>query len=325
MGVGMKEPPIATFAGVSWLTAASEHAKHVDDVILGLVGTSVAVILFLGILTSVILVRYRSGSRAKRPPLSLATWKIETAWTLGTLAIFLYFFWRGAVLYLDAARPPPGAEVIDVTGRQWMWDTRYPDGTREFNALHLRLNTPVRLVLSSEDVIHSFFVPALRLKQDLIPGKLTTMWFDPDRTGTFSLYCAQYCGSAHASMIGKVTVLAPHEFDAWQRSAGARTGALALAPEARGRELFAKFGCARCHGGLNAAGPSLAGLYGTRVRLSDGTFALADDEYLHEAILHGRKVAGFAPVMPTYSGIIRDSDAADICTYIEAMKTAATP
>ena len=209
------------------LPAATEHALGVDTTLAWLLLASAAMVCLLGALTIVFLIRYRSTSRADRTPVRTAAWKIETAWSVATLLVFLAFFWRGAQAYLAAAEPPVGAGVVEVTGRQWMWDVRYADGRREFNALHLRLGEPVRVVLRSEDVIHSFFVPAFRVKEDLVPGRETSLWVRPTRTGQFSLYCAQYCGTAHANMIGTVTVLDPAAFERWkaQRSVTKRAPA----------------------------------------------------------------------------------------------------
>jgi cytochrome c oxidase subunit II len=311
--------------GPDWLPVGSGIAGQVDDVFRALLLTSLAVVLILGISGTFILIRYRKGSPATRTQVGIATWKIETAWTAITLVVFLYFFWRGETVYLDMERPPAGAEVVHVVGRQWMWDTRYEDGRREFNELHLRVGTPVRLVLSSEDVIHSFFVPAFRLKQDVVPGKVVSAWVEPTREGTYTLFCAQFCGTAHAEMIGRIVVLSPSEFDAWKRGApGSGAATAALGPVGRGREVYAKFGCARCHDGSSGAAPSLAGLYGKPVPLKGGQVIQADEQYLRDSILLAPKyvVAGYPASMPTYAGLISDSDALDLISYIESLKSA---
>lgn len=311
------------------LPDASNFAPRVDHVMRGLLFSSVAMVLLLTALTLFILVRYRSGTAADRSPVRTATWKIETAWIVFTTAVFLVFFAQGAAIYLDMRRVPGGLEEITVVGRQWMWDVRYSDGRREFNALHVRLNTPVRLVLSSEDVIHSFFVPAFRLKQDLVPGKVVDTWFKPTRAGTYSLFCAQYCGTAHAQMIGEVVVLAPEEFAAWAGGTGAYAGSASgeVTSAARGRAAYGRYGCASCHDGAHARGPSLAGLYGSPVKLGDGRFVSADEQYLHDAILFAPRtvVAGYPPAMPTYSGVIAESEVLDLIAYIKSLQRAPAP
>jgi cytochrome c oxidase subunit 2 len=322
-------PLLALFGQAGdWLPQGSGMAVRVDSIICGLLVAGTAVVVILGALTTFILVRYRRGSSASRAPVRIPTWKIETGWTVVTLAVFLYFFVRGAAVYIDMERTPPGAEVVHVVARQWMWDMRYEDGRREFNALHLRQNSPVRLLLSSEDVIHSFFVPAFRLKQDAVPGKVVSAWVTPTRIGTYTLFCAQYCGTAHAEMTGTVIVLGPAEYDAWRRGADARSPAAGNSPIMRGRTVYMKYGCGRCHEDPAAArAPSLAGLYGNRVQLEGGRTVQADEQYLHDSILLAPKyvVAGYAPGMPTYAGIISEPEAADLVSYVESLRPPIAP
>jgi cytochrome c oxidase subunit 2 len=309
------------------LPPASSFAPGVDHIVDGLLAASFAVVGILTVLTVFILVRYRRGSSAYRGPVQTENWKIEAAWTTFTTLVFLSFFVAGARTYLEMHRMPAGMEEITVVGRQWMWDVRYPDGRREFNALHVRLGTPVRLLLSSEDVIHSFFVPAFRLKQDLVPGKVVDAWFKPTRAGTYLLYCAQYCGTAHSEMTGKVVVLGPEEFAAWQAGKGTATGDR-LAAAVRGRSLFLKFGCGQCHGGaIPGRAPALAGVYQSLVRLQDGRVVRADDLYLHDSILLAPKyvVAGYDLRMPAYAGIIGEAEALDLVTYLKTLRPEPAP
>jgi cytochrome c oxidase subunit II len=300
------------------LPQASDMAARVDSIITGLLVSATAVCLILAALTIHILIRYRRGSTAARKPIAVSTWKIETAWTVGTLAVFLYFFFRGAAVYIDMERTPPETGAVHIVARQWMWDMRYDDGRREFNVLHLRQNSPVRLLISSEDVIHSFFVPAFRLKQDAVPGKIVSAWVNPTRLGTYRLYCAQYCGTAHAEMGGIVIVLAPAEYDAWKNGGDAST----TRPLARGKAAYAKYGCGRCHEDRSAiAAPSLAGLFGNRVILENGRTVLADEQYLHDSILASPEyvVAVYPHRMPSYAGIIGESETADLILYIRSL------
>jgi cytochrome c oxidase subunit 2 len=305
------------------LPAASDHAEGVDSTLTWLLAASAAAVIGLGTLTLFFLVRYRSSSKADRTPVRASEWKLETAWTLATLAVFLAFFWKGALAYLSAAEPPLGAEAIQVTGRQWMWDVRYPDGRREFNALHLRLGQAVRLVLRSEDVIHSFFVPAFRVKEDLVPGKVTSMWLRPTRTGDFTLYCAQYCGTAHADMTGTVTVLDAGAFDRWKSERTLPT--TGISPAARGRKLYLRYGCGQCHDGPDWKAPSLAGLFGSEVTRTGQARAVADESFLHDAILHARRLPGYKIRMPSYAGIISEADAADLVAYIVTLRAPGEP
>jgi cytochrome c oxidase subunit 2 len=323
------KPLFAVFGqGRDWLPQASGMAARVDSIIGGLLIAGAAVVVVLASLTTYILIRYRRGSSASRAPVGIATWKIETGWTVVTLAVFLYFFVRGAAVYIDMERMPAGAEVIHVAARQWMWDIRYENGRREFNALHLRQNSPVKLVLTSEDVIHSFFVPAFRLKQDAVPGRVASAWVTPTRVGTYTLFCAQYCGTAHAEMTGTVVVLGPAEYDAWKRGAGPRAATADASPISRGRMVYMKYGCGLCHEDPAAArAPSLAGLYENQVRLEGGRTVRADDQYLHDSILLAPKyvVAGYAPGMPTYAGIISKPETIDLIAYVESLRSPGEP
>jgi cytochrome c oxidase subunit 2 len=302
-----------------WLPTASSMAPRVDGVLRGLLEAGAVVVVVLTVLTLVILVRYRRGSAASRAPSGIATWKIEASWIIGTVIVFLYFFFEGAGVYADMERIPPGLPEITVVARQWMWDVRYADGRREFNTLHVRQNTPVRVVLSSEDVIHSFFVPAFRVKQDAVPGKIVSTWFNPTRTGTYTLFCAQYCGTAHDQMIGSVVVLSPDDFAAWARGDPQSGGGAA---EARGRAVYLRFGCAECHEDPQGRrAPPLGSLYGSVVTLSDGERIRADDQYLRDAILLSPRlrIPGYSLTMPTYDGMIGPSAALDLIAYLRSL------
>jgi cytochrome c oxidase subunit II len=311
---------------VALLPDASTFAPGVDSIFAGLMAASLAVVGILGILTVGILIRYRRGASVNRAPLKVAIWKIETAWIAGTTVIFLVFFWRGASVFLEMRRPPKGAQEITVVGRQWMWDIRYADGRREFNALHVRVNQPVLLEMSSEDVIHSLFVPAFRLKQDLVPGRIVDAWFTPTKPGTYSLFCTQYCGAAHAEMIGKVIVLEGDAYAAWMTAkpeAVAKTLSHKASSE-HGRALFANYGCAACHDAATGArGPKLAGIYQSVVRQGDGRTIRAEDQFLHDAILHARSnaLAGYALRMPDYGGLLTEPEVADLVSYVKSLGT----
>jgi cytochrome c oxidase subunit II len=305
----MAEPALA-----EWLPEASSVAPRFDRIFDQLLAVSAVTAVLLGTITVVILIRYRRGSPAARGPLGWTTWRIEASWITATLAVFLYFYVEGAGAYSAMEGIPPGIREIDVVGRQWMWDVTYPDGRRDFNEVHVRLNAPVRIVLSSEDVIHSFFVPAFRIKQDLVPGRVVSTWFTPTRAGTFPLYCAQYCGTAHAQMTGAVVVLDDSDFEAWSRS-----GSRALPLAARGQAAYARYGCAGCHASGSSRAPPLAGLYGAAVVLADGSRTNADDAYLANAILSAPsyRVAGYSPDMPSYGKVMSRDEALGLVAYIK--------
>ena len=314
------------------LPEASSFAPRVDGVLAGLLIASAVMIALLTALTLTFLVRYRRGADVNRAAVRIATWKIEAAWAVGTTIVFLGVFFWGASIYMDMKRVPVAADAdeINVVGRQWMWDIRHPSGRREFNEMHVCVNRPVRLLLSAEDVIHSFFVPAFRLKQDLVPGKIVSAWFTPTLPGTYTLFCAQYCGTAHSTMLGKIIVLSPPAYASWIASVGhevdAGDGKHGAALHPAGRRLFKQYGCSFCHDPEAAIhGPSLIGIYGQRVRLSNGTFARVDDQYLHDSILHSTQqvVAGYAPVMPSYTGVISEPEVLDLIAYLKSLPAAA--
>jgi cytochrome c oxidase subunit 2 len=295
------------------LDSASTAAAGVDRLTLALVAASALVAGVLLVLNLSFIVRYREGSRAPRPPLRLSSGKIETAWIAGTTLIFLGFFAWGAKLYLDEERPPAGAYAIAVVARQWMWDIHQPNGRREFNELHVPVHTPIRLLLTSEDVIHSFYVPAFRLKQDVVPGKTVSLWFNATKPGRYALLCSEFCGSKHAAMTGVVVVDEPERYAAWLAAGGAGD---------RGRQLFTRYGCASCHEpGSTVRAPLLDGVYGRPVPVAGGGVVRADDAYLRESILQPNRVlvAGYQPVMPSFQGVIPEGDLLELISYLKTL------
>jgi cytochrome c oxidase subunit 2 len=305
------------------LRSSSSLAPRVDRIFWTLLIGSALMVGLLGALNLGFLIRYRRGSGAPRRPLHLATWKIETAWIAATTLIFCAIFVWGASLYLTAERVPAGAMAIDVVARQWMWDVRQPDGRREFDTLHVPLHRPIVLRLSSEDVIHSFFVPAFRIKQDVVPGKTTTVWFEATDLGSFRIFCSQFCGTAHAAMTGEVIVQSPADYSAWL-AAGGKPGD----PNEHGRRLFARYGCSGCHSpDAVVRAPSLEGLYGKRVPLANGESALADDQFLREAIVAPAKhvAAGYPSVMPSFKGVIPENELIELLAYLRSLGAASAP
>jgi cytochrome c oxidase subunit 2 len=263
------------------------------------------------------LIRYRRGSNAPRPPLKISHNAVEATWITATTFGFLGFFFWGAHLYLKEERPPADGLPITVTARQWMWDIRHENGRREFNELHVPIGENVRLSMMSEDVIHSFFVPAFRVKQDVVPGKQVSLWFKATKTGVFHLFCAEYCGTVHSGMVGDIVVMKPAEYAAWLTQ-GNSMESLAI----RGRRLFTRYNCSGCHDQPAAVhAPVLTNLYGSLVPLSDGRKVRADDYYIRDSILQPQKdiVAGFQPLMPSFQNVIPESDVLDLIAYIRSL------
>ena len=237
---------------------------------------------------------------------------------LSIFASFLVLFaWAGS-LYLDIYRGPSDATTINVVGKQWMWKVQHPDGTREINTLHVPVDETIRLRMTSQDVIHSFYVPALRLKRDVLPDAYTDAWFTATEPGEYWLFCAEYCGKDHSRMRGRVVVLEQSDYQSWLSRQGESP-----APEVAGGRLFRSYGCSGCHiGESTARAPSLAGVYGRTVPLASGGTILADESYLRDSILLPQKhvVAGYAPVMPSYSGQISEGEILQIIAYIKSLE-----
>lgn len=265
-------------------------------------------------------IRYRAGSKARRfAPMAehRAHW-VEGIFALGLLAVFLVFFYWGGKVLVDLYRPPADAMTIHVVGKQWMWKLEHANGAREINTLHVPTGQDVRLEIASQDVIHSFFLPAFRIKHDAVPGTVTTLWFHATEPGEYRMFCAEYCGTDHSRMRGKVVVMPPADFAAWLDANGHSQGAVTM-----GRALFRAYGCSGCHMGKAAVrAPTLAGIYGRSIPLADGSTVVVDEAYLRDSILQPQKqvVAGFAPVMPSFAGRISEGDLQQIVAYIRSLK-----
>jgi len=232
---------------------------------------------------------------------------------------FGVFLWAG-VVYFNRNAPPEDAETYHVIGRQWMWEIQHPTGRRELNELHVPVGRQIKVVLSSEDVIHSFYIPAFRTKQDAVPGRYTTAWFTPTKPGRYHLFCAEYCGADHARMIGEVVVMKPNDYEEWLEE---NPPAPTVQPmEDAGRTSFRELGCAQCHRPeTEAIAPSLEGLYGKERTLRDGSTVIADEQYIRESILDpsARVVRGYQPIMPTYKGMLDERELSQLVTAIRAL------
>jgi cytochrome c oxidase subunit 2 len=224
----------------------------------------------------------------------------------------------GAVVFFHAQRPPKGAIEIYAVGKQWMWKFQHMDGQREINELHVPIGQPVKLTMISQDVIHSFFVPAFRVKQDVLPGRYTTVWFQATKTGKYHLFCAEYCGTQHSGMIGSVVVMEPAQYQAWLAGGGGE-GSLAQS----GEKLFQDLACNTCHrSDSGARGPDLAGVFGSQVTLQGGQKLAADEAYIRESILNpqAKLVMGFQPIMPTFQGQVSEEGLMQLVAYIKTLQ-----
>lgn len=315
------------------------------------------------VITSVVMVifaiRYRRGAGRYRKDEGHDHTLIEVAWSMPVLFVVTVLFVWGARLYVNAYSPPEDATEIYVTGKQWMWKLQHPSGKREINELHMPVGTPIKLTMTSEDVIHSFFVPAFRVKRDVLPGRYTSMWFEATETGEFHLFCAEYCGTEHSRMVGKVVVMTAKEYQDWIRGEDDDRGEQLLAsvapkiPEppsdeatdaavaedaapaeeasesaldpdmvAMGEQLFAQKACIGCHNqNAGAACPNLHGTYGEEREMSNGDLVVADESYLAESILYPQKklVKGYPPIMPSFQGQLSTDEVNAIVAYIKSI------
>jgi cytochrome c oxidase subunit 2 len=299
------------------LPLAASTGAETDYLLLGLVGVSIAVLALVFGLMGFYVIRYRHNSPIDRGALAEKSFRFEVSWTIATLVIFLGLFIWGSVIYVRQFQPPANALKIYVVAKQWMWKIEHAGGQREINSLHVPIDTPVELVMTSEDVIHDFFVPAFRVKRDVLPGQYETLWFRADRVGTYHLFCSQFCGTAHSGMIGEVVVMAAKDYAGWLTRDGT-SGTLAD----QGKSLFIRYGCAGCHlGGGTVRAPSLAGLYGSPVPLSDGSTVIADDRYIRDSIMYPKQqvVASFEPIMPSFANVIPEDDLVRLVAYIHSL------
>jgi len=305
---------------------ASDVARSVDHLMLFALSGLVVFSALIAILVLVFMVRYRRTSANQvgidiyeTNPKSHA---LELVWSVIPLGLLLILFGWGTKVFFEQNRPPAGAVQYWVTGRQWMWKIQHPDGRREINELHVPVGRAVQLKMISEDVIHDFFVPAFRIHVDVLPSRYTTYWFKANRTGTFHLFCGQYCGVEHSKMVGSIVVMEPRAYEAWL--AGEKTGPSA-AGLASGDELFVAKACNTCHRpDSSARAPILNGIFGTQVSLNDGTKAVVNDDYIRESILNpaARVVNGYQPVMPTFKGQISEEELIQLVNYVKSLKGA---
>lgn len=299
---------------------ASSVAPQVDALYFYLIAVSVFFSLLIAGAILYFAIKYRRRSESELPHGVEGSLKLEIAWSVIPLLISLTFFFWGASVFFAINRPPNDAIDVSVVGKQWMWKFQHADGQREINELHVPLGRPVRLTMASEDVIHSFYVPAFRVKRDVLPGRIATLWFEATKPGRYHLFCAEYCGTKHSGMIGWLEVMEPTAFQAWLAGG---SGSESLA--ATGGKLFQQHACNTCHRPDSLArGPNLEGLYGKPVALADGRTVVADESYIRESIVapNAKLVAGFQPLMPTFQGLISEEGLLQLVAYVKSLSKA---
>ncbi|MCL4814374.1 MAG: cytochrome c oxidase subunit II [Vicinamibacteraceae bacterium] len=295
---------------------ASEFASSVDTFYFFMVSVSAFFAILVVTLVAVFAIRYRRRHEHEAGTPVHGALALELTWTLIPLGIAMVMFFWGASIFFAMSKPPSNAMEIYVVGKRWMWKFQHMTGQREINELHVPVGQPVKLLVGSEDVIHSVYIPAFRVKMDAVPGRTTTLWFTPTKTGRYHLFCAEYCGQKHSGMRGTVVVLEPAEFQAWL-AGGPATGSMADA----GQKLFNDLACATCHrDDASGRGPSLKDVFGSTVTLAGGATVTADDAYLRESIVNpqAKIVEGYAPLMPTFQGLVTEEQLNQLIAYIKA-------
>jgi cytochrome c oxidase subunit 2 len=315
---------------------ASTFASNVDDLFLFLVALTAFFSILIAVAVVILSVKYR---QRKNKPLAAGedtshapgAWILEVTWTVIPFVIAMGVFFWSASIYFTLAKPPDNALEVFVVGKQWMWKVQHMEGRREINELHIPIGKAVKLTMTSEDVIHSFYVPAFRVKFDALPNRYTTAWFQPTKEGEYHLFCAEYCGTQHSRMIGRIVVMSMADYQQWLKSetpvgAGSTPAEAGMSMTSLGERLFERNGCRTCHatspseGATASTGPPLYGLYGRPVPLENGSVVTADDEYLRRSIVEPMSslVKGYRPMMPTYAGRLSEEDILRLVAFIKS-------
>ncbi len=315
--------PLAQSSGGNFFfpERASAASESVDTVFFFILWIS---IFFFAIIVGAMvyfLMKYRERPGVEAVKTATHSNFLEILWSvIPTIIVGVIFVW-GFIAYMDMRQPPDNAYEIRVVAKKWNWEFVYPNGHREPN-LHVPVNRPVQLVMSSDDVIHSLYIPAFRLKMDVVPGRYTKTWFEPRRVGEYTLFCAEYCGEQHSKMLAQVVVHPSGEFEKWL--ADAANFLERVTPEEGGRIVYERKGCIQCHSldGSAKAGPTFKGSFGEEHEMADGRRILVDENYIRKSILEPQSDirAGFKPVMPTYAGQIRDEEIGALIAFIKSLK-----
>ncbi len=296
---------------------AARQAGQVDALYFFLLAVAGFFSLLIAISIVIFAVKYRRRHKDEVGDAIHGSLALELLWTIIPFFIVMFTFVWGAKVFFDLSRPPAGAMEIYVVGKQWMWKIQHQGGQREINQLHVPVGRPIKLTLGSEDVIHDFFIPAFRVKTDVIPGRYNTLWFEATKPGTYHLFCAQYCGTRHSAMVGSVIAMEPAAFQAWLSSGGGWES-----PIAAGERLFNDLACSSCHRAeRQGRGPVLTNLFGSTVGLEGGATVTADEAYIRESIVNpqAKITAGFQPIMPTFQGLVTEEQLMQLVAYVQSL------
>jgi len=283
-----------------------------------LVSGVMTALIFLAVAVMAIKYRRKPGSQAHQIEGSTI---LELSWSIIPFGVMLTFFIWGAVIFFEERTPPADATEVYVVAKQWMWKIEHIRGQREINELHVPVGQDVKLIMTSQDVIHSFYIPAFRLKQDVLPGRYTTLWFKATKPGVYHLFCAEYCGTMHSGMGGDIVVMEPQDYAQWLETTPANP------LEDTGKQLFANLRCTTCHrSDTQGRGPNLVGIYNKPVLLEDGRTVIADENYIRESIVNptAKIVSGFKPIMPTFQGLVSEEQLNALVAYVKSLSQPAT-
>jgi cytochrome c oxidase subunit II len=297
--------------------AASTIAGGVDELYYVLSGITAFFAVLIFSIIFYFMVKYRRRSDDEHAPATHTSMALELTWTIIPSLICVVLFIWASELYVRNARPPAASSEIFVIGKQWMWHIQHPEGPREIDELHVPVGVPIKVTMTSQDVIHDFYIPAFRVKKDALPGRYSSIWFQATETGIFHLFCAQYCGTNHSAMIGWVYVMTPTDYAAWL-AGGEKTESMAQ----QGEQLFSQFGCGSCHtSGSGGRGPSLVGLYGKPEKMQNGQTNIVDENLIRQAILSPSSVqmSGYPAIMPTYQGQIDEEQVLQLIAYVKSL------
>jgi cytochrome c oxidase subunit 2 len=304
-----------------WPERASSMASQVDAIYIFLLVVCGMVALLVFTCLLYFAARYRSRAGVEAEQIDGST-PLELTWSIIPLCVFMVFFAWGALVFFKQRTPPRDATEVYVVAKQWMWKLEHAEGQREINELHVPVGRDVKLIMTSQDVIHSFYVPVFRMKQDVLPGRYTVAWFRATKPGTYHLFCAEYCGTQHSGMIGSIVVMEPAQYEAWM--SGGPAGPLS----ATGEKVFAELGCSTCHrSDAQGRGPNLQGVFGNPVALADGRTLVADENYIRECILDpgAKRVKGFQPIMPTFQGLVSEEQVNALVAYVKSLSSTKAP
>ena len=303
--------------------SASTYSGDVDALYFYISGVTVFFTLLISFVIIFFVIKYRRRNPFEIPRPIEGSMKLETLWSVIPLLIAMSIFFWGAKIYFNQYRPPKNAIEVYVVGKQWMWKFQHATGQREINELHVPVGRKIKLIMATEDVIHDVFVPAFRIKADVVPGRYTTEWFEATKPGRYHFFCAEYCGMNHSGMGGWVVVMEPTEYENWLSG-----NANQMSPAAAGQQMFESLGCASCHG-ANAEGgrgPALLGVSGGKVALNNGQTITADEGYIRESILNpqAKIVTGFGPIMPSFQGQLSEEQLLQLVAYVKSLSAPKT-